>query len=72
MDFQREMYYGWLIVVTLENSKWAFECHKPEGEEYLDTELYPLPEDAIYAAKELIQRETARSALAQGLSNYAS
>lgn len=69
MDIYKELYYGWLVLTVLEDNYWTFECHKPEGETYIDSRAYQTSAQAVNAAREFVQRDTAKAALLQVLSN---
>ncbi len=69
MDIYKELYYGWLVLAVLEDNHWMFECHKPEGKTYVDSRAYQTSDQAVNAAREFVQRDTAEVALLQALSN---
>lgn len=69
MNICKELYYGWLVLAVLEESCWIFECHKPGGNVYMDEITYQTSEQAMNAAREFVQRNTAEVALRQAFSN---
>lgn len=69
MDICKELYYGWLVLAVLEDNCWMFECHRPEGKTYIDGMAYQTSAQAMNAAKEFVQRDTAETALLQALSS---
>lgn len=69
MDIYKELYYGWLVLTVLEDNYWTFECHKPGGKTHIDSRAYQTSAQAVSAAREFVQRDTAEIALMQAFAN---
>lgn len=65
MQFYKELYYGWLIVIVQEENVWMFECHEPEGIEYVDECTYEQQLEALSEARYFIHKKLIQQALSQ-------
>ncbi|MGB8700476.1 MAG: hypothetical protein WCD18_13760 [Thermosynechococcaceae cyanobacterium] len=66
MNFYKELYLGWLVLVVKEEF-WYFESHKPDGESYYDPKPFANEMQALSAAKYYVQRSIAQKSIQNAL-----